>query len=64
MTDKIKKYFDWATRLDKYFEDCATRSFEYGVFDCALFMADGVKAMTGVDVAAERQTLRPLDAYP
>lgn len=49
----MKKTFDWVTKLDKYFDDCASRRFEYGVFDCALFTADGVKAMTGVDVAAE-----------
>ena len=49
----MKKYFDWATRLDKYFADCASRKFEYGFFDCGLFVADGVKAMAGVDIAAE-----------
>ncbi|KKL24189.1 hypothetical protein LCGC14_2417810, partial [marine sediment metagenome] len=46
---------DWPTRLDKYFEDCADNKFEYGVFDCAIFIADGILAMTGVDIIQEQR---------
>ncbi len=46
----MNKLFDWPTRLDKYFIDCANKKFEYGVFDCAIFVADGITAMTGIDI--------------
>ena len=47
------KILGWETKLNDYFNVCAERKFEYGVFDCALFMADGVKIMTGIDPAED-----------
>lgn len=49
----MNKLFDWPTRLNKYFDECAFKEFEYGVFDCALFVADGIQAMTGVDILSK-----------
>lgn len=46
----MKKFHDWATRLDKYFNECADKEFKYGVFDCWIFVADGILAMTGEDI--------------
>ncbi len=45
----MKKLFDWPTRFNNYLDACAKKEFQYGVFDCALFFADGILAMTGVD---------------
>lgn len=44
---------DWRSRLRDYLEAVARRPFKPGVHDCALFVAGGVEAMTGVDPAAE-----------
>ncbi len=46
----MKKFHDWATRLDAYFIKCAEKEFEYGNFDCWIFVADGILAMTGEDI--------------
>lgn len=44
----------WATRaLDGFLRARARQPFAWGSNDCALFAADGVLAMTGVDIAAE-----------
>ena len=40
---------DWQVRLAQYQEACARRPFQWGRWDCALFVADCVHAMTGVD---------------
>jgi len=44
---------DWPERLDRVIREARTRSFAYGTFDCALFAADCVQAVTGIDYAAE-----------
>ncbi|MEL7167357.1 MAG: hypothetical protein AAGL96_17975 [Pseudomonadota bacterium] len=44
---------DWRLRLVSYLEDCARTAFAEGSHDCALFLAGGVEAMTGVDYAAD-----------
>lgn len=43
---------DWRNRLIAFLTDCAARPFVEGEHDCALFLAGGVQAMTGVDYAA------------
>lgn len=44
----------WATReLHGHLLDRATEPHVYGKNDCALFAADGIQAMTGVDIAAD-----------
>lgn len=43
---------DWPERLDAVVAAARARPFTWGSFDCALFAADGVAAVTGVDPAA------------
>lgn len=55
---------DWPQRLGAVIEGARTRTFAYGTFDCALFAADCVLAMTEVDYAAELRGYKSkLDAY-
>lgn len=42
----------WRSRLSTCIEAALERPFEWGEHDCALFAADAVKAMTGVDHAS------------
>lgn len=42
---------DWQRQLVCYLDDVKRRSFGYGQFDCALFVAGAVEAMTGEDYA-------------
>ena len=51
----MNKLHNWATKLDSYFDECAKKEFEYGVFDCAIFVVDGVLAMTGADIFWEQR---------
>ena len=44
---------DWRARLVDYLNHCAHEPFIEGQFDCALFFADAVAAMTGKDHAKE-----------
>ncbi|MQP68386.1 hypothetical protein GE253_23995 [Niveispirillum sp. SYP-B3756] len=43
---------DWPERLDRLVEDARHRTFSWGLFDCCLFAADAVSAVTGIDPAA------------
>lgn len=43
---------DWPERLDAVVAAARERPFAWGSFDCALFAADGIAAVTGVDPAA------------
>lgn len=43
---------DWRARLLAYGRESAATAFAYGRFDCALFAAGAVQAMTGTDYAA------------
>jgi hypothetical protein len=50
----MKREQHWATRaLHAFLLQRAAVPFQWGVQDCALFAADGILAMTGVDIAAE-----------
>ncbi len=44
---------DWRARLDDYLDSIEGRPFAWGELDCALFAADAVQAITGVDLAAD-----------
>lgn len=44
---------DWRQRLDDYLDSIDGKPFRWGELDCALFAADCVQAMTGVDLAAD-----------
>ena len=44
----------WTTRsLHQFLLDRADSKFAWGTHDCALFAADGIQAMTGVDIASD-----------
>ena len=47
------RFPDWRSRLLRYLEEVRTRDLEYGLFDCCLFAAGAVEAMTGTDLAAD-----------
>jgi len=50
----MKRIEHWATRsFHEFLLARAARPFVWGENDCALFCADGIEAMTGVDIAAE-----------
>lgn len=42
---------DWRLHLDALISERMSQPFVWGVNDCALFAADAVKAITGVDLA-------------
>ena len=42
---------DWPKRLIKAIEEAESKTFRWGVWDCWLFVADCVEAMTGSDPA-------------
>jgi hypothetical protein len=44
---------DWRFRLGQIIESSSALEFEWGVFDCALHVCNCIRAMTGVDPAAE-----------
>lgn len=45
----MRRFEDWPQRLESYLFVCKKRDFEWGSFDCALFVAGAVQAMTGID---------------
>ena len=47
------RFYDWQERLDAAMNRAKSQMFSYGEFDCALFAADCVQAITGADYAAE-----------
>ncbi len=49
----IERLLDWEQRLYQFIEGRRLRPFAWGRHDCALFAADAVQQMTGVDLAAE-----------
>ena len=48
---EITRLPDWRARLEAYLDSIEGRPFAWGDLDCALFAADCVLAMTGVDFA-------------
>lgn len=58
------RFEDWPQRLHAAIDAARTRTFDYGDFDCWLFPADCVLAMTGIDYAAELRGYKSKkDAY-
>ncbi len=57
----MKRYPDWAARLKEYIAKVHALRFRPGTFDCALFAAGAVKAMTGEDLAAKYGSYRTLE---
>jgi hypothetical protein len=49
----MRRRSDWQSRLSAYVVERAHEPFRYGAFDCGLFVAGAIEAMTGVDMAAE-----------
>lgn len=43
----------WPAALDAFLLANAAREFQYGDWDCCLFVADAIQAMTGTDIAAK-----------
>lgn len=50
---RLRRRAGWEGRLADYIAACRARAFERGSFDCALFAADWVFDLTGIDFAAE-----------
>lgn len=48
-----RRYEDWPSRLTAYMYSCSGRAFAWGEFDCALFAAGAIDAMTGLGVQAK-----------
>lgn len=46
------KQHNWPTRLNRYILDNLKTPFKWGEFDCCLFAANAIMAMTGTDYAA------------
>lgn len=47
----MKRREDWPEKLAEELRASLSRKFEWGVFDCCLFAANCIRAMTDVDVA-------------
>lgn len=62
---------NWQVLLHEHLCACRAREFQYGSFDCCLFVCDAIEAMTGVDVASpfrsrygsRRQAFRALEMF-
>ena len=48
----MQRKSDWQEALDAFLTAHENRRFEYGKWDCCLFVCDAIVAMTGVDLAA------------
>jgi hypothetical protein len=46
----------WEKKLADFIEERSDKPFEWGKNDCCLFVADAVKAITGIDYAASFRT--------
>lgn len=50
MNESIRKP-NWETLLARYMDSCIDKRMTWGEFDCCLFVANAIKAMTGCDYA-------------
>ncbi len=48
----MQRRSDWQRVLDEFLRAHQGRAFEYGNWDCCLFVCEAIIAMTGVDLAA------------
>lgn len=53
MVKHVTRLPDWRARLSSYLTSASAARFEWGVRDCVIHPADGVLAMTGVDLAED-----------
>lgn len=49
----IKRKYEWETELHNYLCSVSRQEFKPGAFDCALFVAGAVKAMTGENLVPD-----------
>lgn len=49
----MNRYSDWHGRLDRFLIANRMTPFEWGAWDCSLWVASAIEAMTGVDIAAD-----------
>jgi hypothetical protein len=49
----MKRFHDWPQRLAEHILSAREAKFRWGHFDCALFAAGAIHAMTGTDLAAD-----------
>jgi hypothetical protein len=49
----MRRVAGWEQTLHRFNMACLRRPFAWGEFDCALYAADAINAMTGVDFAAD-----------
>lgn len=47
----MQRYPDWQSRLDRFLVANRARAFVWGSWDCCLWVASAIEAMTGVDIA-------------
>jgi hypothetical protein len=47
----LRRYPDWHARLERFLSAQKGRKFQYGAFDCCLFVCGALEAMTGVNPA-------------
>jgi hypothetical protein len=50
---KLERVKNWELHATRYFNTVSVTPFYWGRHDCALFVADAVHAMTGIDFAAK-----------
>ncbi|HEY5054665.1 MAG TPA: hypothetical protein VII58_00805 [Acidobacteriaceae bacterium] len=50
---KPVRHEPWVTHLHTFLRANAKTPFKWGVWDCSLFCADAIKAMTGIDIASD-----------
>lgn len=49
----MQRFPDWPVRLNQYLLAVRERSFAYGSYDCCIFVAGAIEAMTGADPMPE-----------
>jgi hypothetical protein len=49
----MQRYQDWAARLEVFLQEQKGRRFQYGSWDCCLFVCEAISAMTGSDLGVE-----------
>jgi hypothetical protein len=49
----LSRRADWQQRLQQYLDLSSQACFQYGLFDCCLFVCDAIREMTDFDLAAD-----------
>jgi hypothetical protein len=49
----MQRFPDWAARLEIWLFEQKDRRFQYGSWDCCLFVCEAIREMTGIDPGAE-----------